>query len=101
MKTLTLTIAAAGLLAMSSASFAAPNANSQTTGNPGNGNQGCENTNGEVVAKNPGKYFQAQEEYRGYTRKELFDWLRNETNLGEDNPNVVADWIARDCGTPD
>jgi hypothetical protein len=97
MKILTLAAAASVLLA----GFAgAALADGQAKGNA-YGKNGCANLNGSITGDTPGAYLKAQAAARtdGAMSGLLggAGWLRTETNLGADNPNVVADWIARDC----
>jgi len=79
--------------------FADPNPNSETTGQPGNGNQGCLVEDEAIVAefgedpfKNPGKALQAFREVLGQNPKDVIDASDDDVNLGQA--------IKENCGTP-
>jgi len=75
-------LTAAAILLLAGPALADPNPNSETTGNPGNGNQGCtlnhpateEMPNGfELNFKNPGKLIQAIREAHGWNPKQAVE----------------------------
>jgi len=100
MKKFAIAFVAAGLLAFAGSAMA-ENENPGTPQGNAYGKNGCASQNGSTTGATPGKYFQAQADARtDGNMNELLGgdgWLRADTNLGNDNPSVVADWINRDC----
>lgn len=82
---------------LSGAATADPNPNSETTGNPGKGNQGCTLSQpgpSGATFKNPGKMFQALRADRGQNPAEVAATFPNSFEN-------VGDLIDQKCGTPD
>jgi len=85
-----LSAAILGAIGVAMPAFADPNPNSETTGQPGNGNQGCtiEHTSPDGTSityefKNPGKLLQAIRDAHGWNPKEAVDQSPDVNTVGE------------------
>ncbi|MXN66557.1 hypothetical protein GR183_16700 [Stappia sp. GBMRC 2046] len=84
-------ISAAIIFGFTGSALAAPNANSQSTGNPGNGNQGCGYGDPNFF-KNPGDLFKFIRENNGQNPKEFIT-----ENIIIDDPETVGEYLNNIC----
>ena len=99
MKKLALLLATAGMIGFAGSAMADPNTNSETTGNPGFGNQGCSHPSADVW-KNPGDAWRDIAQKGKDGGDNIHQFVQNNIFVWDPDPESVGDYVGLLCLRP-